>query len=254
MQIALGDTSLERRIPFDGCFNFRDLGGYRTRDGLVVRSRRLFRADGPHALTDADGAMLRTLSVTTVLDLRTVDEAAERGHYAAVVPHVVTHPLPMMDVLPEMDALESWADPAVVAARYREMLESGHESICEALAILTDPDTFPALLHCSAGKDRTGILSAIVLGILGVPDDTIIDDYALSGPAMVLLIEHLHRTFPDARERLDRVAPAMLAADPQSMQRFLATLRAEHGSFEGYVSDLGMASVVPYLRGTLLAA
>ncbi|MGZ4688966.1 MAG: tyrosine-protein phosphatase [Acidimicrobiia bacterium] len=252
MAIAPGETSFERHLAFDGCFNFRDLGGYRTRDGHALRPRRLFRADGPHALTDADGAMLRALSVTTVLDLRTTDEATERGHYAAALPGVLTYPVPMTDVLPDVEDLPTWTDPRVVATRYHEMLVSGHEAICESLAILTDPEAYPAMMHCSAGKDRTGILSAIVLGLLGVPDETIVDDYALSGPAMIRFVDHLQRTYPDARERLDRIAPAMVTADPQAMQRFIAGLRAAHGSFEGYADDLGMAPAVPYLRANLL--
>ena len=112
MQIAPHDTTFERHLQFDGCFNFRDLGAYRTRDGHTLRSRRLFRADGPHALTDADGAMLRALSVATVLDLRTTDEAAERGHYSTAVPDVLTYALPMTDVLPDFEELPTWTDPA----------------------------------------------------------------------------------------------------------------------------------------------
>lgn len=254
MAFASSDTSFERHLQFDGCFNFRDLGGYRTQDGHALRSRRLFRADGPHALTDADGAMLRALSVMTILDLRTTDEAAERGHYRAVLPEVVTYPLPMTDLLPEIDELPTWTDPEVVATRYLEMLDAGHEAICEALAILTDPEAFPAMLHCSAGKDRTGILSALILGILGVPDEVIVEDYALSGPAMVRFVDHLKRTYPDFNERLVRIAPALIAADPAAMRGFLARLRAEYGSFDHYVTDLGMTTAVPYLRANLLEA
>lgn len=254
MQIASSDTSFERHLRFDGCFNFRDLGGYRTTDRHTLRSRRLFRADGPHALTDADGAMLRSLSVTTVLDLRTTDEAAERGHYATALPGVVAYPLPMTDVLPDVDELPTWTDPEVVADRYFEMLVGGHEAICESLAILTDPDAYPAMMHCSAGKDRTGILSAVILGILGVPDETIVEDYALSGPAMVLLVEHLQRTYPDAHERLDRLAPALIAAEPEAMRGFLTRVSTEFGSFGDYLDVLGMASAVPYLRANLIDA
>lgn len=253
MAIAFDEPDFQRQLWFDGCFNFRDLGEYRTEDGRTVRSRRLFRADGPHALTDADGAMLRALSVTTILDLRTIEEAAERGHFAAVIPDVLTYSLPMTDVLPDVDELPTWTDPAVVSARYLEMLDSGHEAICEALAILTDPEAFPAMLHCSAGKDRTGILSALILGILGVPDDVIVEDYALSGPAMVRFVDHLQRMYPDFNERLARIAPALIAADPDAMRGFLAGFRAEYGSFDHYLTDLGMASAVPYLRTNLLA-
>jgi hypothetical protein len=69
---------------------------------------------------------------------------------------------------------------------------------------------------------------------------------------MVRFVDHLQRAYPDARERLVRIAPAMIAADPEAMRGFLADLRAEHGSIEGYIDDLGMAAAVPYLRANLL--
>jgi len=68
----------------------------------------------------------------------------------------------------------------------------------------------------------------------------------------VRFVDHLQRTYPDARERLERIAPAMISADPESMRGFIDELRRAHGSFEGYVDDLGMASAVPYLRANLL--
>jgi protein-tyrosine phosphatase len=238
-------------MEFDGCFNFRDLGGYRTRDGRQVRARRLFRADGPHALTDRDLMELRSLDLAAVIDLRT-DGERERGSYPDASNRAMTYVLPMADVLPDVDELPTWTDPKIVTARYYEMLDAGHEAICETLAILTDPDAFPAMMHCTAGKDRTGILSAIVLGILGVPDESIIDDYALSGPAMARFIEHLHRTYPDVQEQLLRIAPAMVAAEPATMRGFVDGVTERYGSFAGYAVDLGMASVVPHLRDNLL--
>jgi protein tyrosine/serine phosphatase len=254
MAIASNPASFERHLAFDGCFNFRDLGGYGTRDGRTVRARRLFRADGPHALTDADARRLGDLGVTTIIDLRMPTEAAERGHYAGHLPHATTYPLSMTDVLPDSDELPSWIDPEFVAVRYREMLDAGHEAVSETLAILTDPDAYPAMIHCSAGKDRTGILSAIVLGVLGVPDETIVEDYALSGAAMHQLVEHFRRTYPDATEHLSRITPALVAADPAAMRGFLDLLAADFGSIDGYVTDLGLATTVPYLRANLLDA
>ncbi len=95
------ETGFERHVRFEGCFNFRDLGGYRTSDGRRVRPRRLFRADGPHALTDADEVQLAELGVTTIIDLRTESEAAERGHWSAHLPEATTYALSMTDVLPD---------------------------------------------------------------------------------------------------------------------------------------------------------
>ena len=246
------ETSFERHLRLDGCFNFRDLGGYRTDDGRTVRTRRLFRADGPHALTDADRAVLQELCVATIIDLRTEGEAAERGHWSEHVPGAVTYPLSMTDVLPGTEELLAWTDPDFVAARYREMLDAGNEAVSETLAILTDPDAYPAMIHCSAGKDRTGILSAIVLGALRVPDETIVEDYALSGPAMQHLVEHFQRTNPDAREQLARIAPALVAAEPATMHGLLQRLYADYGSIDGYITELGLATVVPYLQANLL--
>ena len=218
MAIAPGETGFQRHLPLEGSFNFRDLGGYRTTDGSETLVRRLYRADGPHALTEADTARLEALDVATVIDLRTESEAAERGHYTPHLPAAVTYSLSMTDVLPDSDELPSWIEPEFVAARYREMLDAGNEAVSESLAILTDPDAYPALIHCSAGKDRTGILSAIILGVLGVGDETIVEDYALSGPAMVQLVEHFRRRYPDAREQLTRISPALVAAEPETMR------------------------------------
>jgi protein-tyrosine phosphatase len=244
---------IERHVRLEGCFNVRDLGGYRTEGGAVVQPGRLYRADGPHALTDRYGVALRSLGLVSILDLRTADEAATRGCFSTALDRVAVFRLPMTDVLPDVDELATWSDPTEVALRYREMLEQGSDAVCEALAILTDPRVYPAMVHCSAGKDHTGILAALVLGTVGVPDETIVADYALSGPAMVRFVEFLERTYPDARDRLARAAPAMLAAEPAAMRGLLDGLRSDFGSVEGYLAHLGMAPAVPYLRANLLS-
>jgi protein-tyrosine phosphatase len=243
---------LDRHVRLDGCCNFRDLGGYGTVDGFTIRTGQLFRADGPRGVTCADTVTLNGLGLATIIDLRTGTEADEHGRYASFVSGAVEYHLPMTDSLPDSDELAGWSDPKVVAAHYRELLIDGHEAICEVLAILTDPAAYPLLVHCSAGKDRTGVLSAIILGMLGVPDDSIIADYALSGPAMVRLVDSLLKSYPDAQEQITQVAPAMTAAEPATMQWFLAMVRAEHESFAGYIESVGMESAVPHARACLL--
>jgi protein-tyrosine phosphatase len=244
--------AFDRVIEFDGCFNFRDVGGYPTVDGRWVRPQLLYRADGPHALTTRDESLLRSLGLRTVLDLRTVDESSERGSYATHVDDVIVYHLPMLDALPDTNDLTHWANPVAMAERYREMLDGAPESVAEVLAILSDPSAYPALIHCTAGKDRTGIITAVVLGVLGVADDTIVADYALSEVAMTRLHAHMRTLYPDAQERLDEIAPVMFAAHADTMRRFLTSMRADYTTFDNYAQTLDVDSAAGYLRSALL--
>lgn len=244
---------IDQQLVFDGCFNFRDLGGYSTRGGANVLPRRLHRADGPHALSALDQVRLEGLRLRTVIDLRTTAEVEQRGSYANALSDVTVHHVPMIDVLPDLDDLSRWVEPSVVAARYRDMLREGRAALGEVLAILSDPSSYPTVVHCSAGKDRTGIVAAVLLGLLGVGDETIIADYALSGPAMLRLVEHLRQLYPDTDDWLQRVAPALVAAEPAIMSRFLADMRTDYGSFEGLADSIGVGTAPRYLRHALLS-
>jgi protein-tyrosine phosphatase len=242
----------DRHVQLDGCFNFRDLGGYETPDGRRVLTRALFRADGPHALTDGDAATLHALGLATLIDLRTREEVETRGTYRTVLSDVDAHHFPLIDVLPDTDELPTWIDPDDVAVRYRAMLDDATNAIAQLLALLSERVTYPAMFHCSAGKDRTGIVAGIVLGLLGVPDDVIVADYALSAAAMHQLVAHYHAQYPAATERLNQVAPAMVTADPQTMVGLIAGLRADFGSLEGYARAIGVPDAPQRLRDVLL--
>ena len=124
------------------------------------------------------------------------------------------------------------------------MLTEGTDSVATRLRVLAEPDNRPAVFHCSVGKDRTGVLSAVVLGMLGVPDEVIVEDYALSRLAMVHILERLRQDYPDARELVERYAPVILAVEPAAMAGFIAAVRSEYGSFEALADALGVASEV----------
>jgi protein-tyrosine phosphatase len=252
VQIALGDTEFDRRVRLASCCNFRDAGGYATRDGRTLRTGRLYRGDGPRALTDADGEIIGGLGLATVIDLRTPAEAAAHRSYTEYATGALEYRLELMDVLPTEAELGTWRDPATVARHYEELLVVGADAICEVLAILTDPAAYPVLLHCTAGKDRTGVLIALVLSLLGVPDETIVEDYARSGPAMVELVESWLEAAPTERVRIERMAPAITAAHPETMEQLLRSIREVYGSVDGYVDSLGMQSAVEYVRACLL--
>ena len=121
----VGRVEPTRTLAFDGCVNFRDLGGYRTADGRRLAWRRLFRADGLSRLTDADHRQLTELGVATVIDLRTVDEAEQRGRFPVDRVPVRYVDLPLTDVLPTPEELPSWGQASYVAGRYAEMVSAG---------------------------------------------------------------------------------------------------------------------------------
>jgi len=245
----LGQTSPP--VHLVGSYNFRDLGGYRSEDGRRTRWRRLFRSDGLHRLTPADQKDVAHLGLASVLDLRTPEEVADEG-WARV--EAIRHQLPVTPVLPPMVTVPSpAAEAALVAESYLTTLRASAATMQEVLAMLTDTSTYPVVLCCSTGVDRTGIVTAIVLGLLGVPDDVVVSDYAASREATLRRIGRLRFEHPKAvGEDLDRYGPGLLGVVPEAMARFIDGVRAEHGSFVGYAESIDMAGAVSYLRAALL--
>ena len=148
----------------------------------------LFRADGIHRLSEADVDTLRPLGLRTIIDLRTPDEIEEHGRFPldAYAASASYHHQPVLDVIWTPEQIERFGEsPTFLVDRYREMLVIGDRALGESLRLFGAGETYPAVFHCAAGKDRTGILAALVLGLLGVPDEVIAEDYALSRDGMV---------------------------------------------------------------------
>jgi protein-tyrosine phosphatase len=246
--LSSGGLPPSRTLAFDGCVNFRDLGGYPAGDGMEVGWRRLFRADGLHRLSEGDHRRLIELGVATVIDLRTVSEAEQRGRFPVDRVPVRYVDLPLMDVLPATEELPSWRKASFVALRYTEMVEKGAPALARAFEVLGGAGSLPTVFHCSAGKDRTGVLAALTLAFLGVPDETIVADYALSGAAMDRLLERLKAEYPDAVEEVERHAPSILQVKPETMEEFLASIRADYGSYAALADHLGVVEAVAELR------
>jgi protein-tyrosine phosphatase len=242
--------SRTRHIGSEGAFNIRDLGGYETTDGRTVRWDLLYRADGLHRIPVEGTAALQPLGWRTVLDLRTTTEV-EAGAFASAGLDVVHLPV-IREVwgIPDEDDV----DPVeFLSAQYLRMLDEGAPAIAAAFTILASADRLPAVFHCSAGKDRTGVLAALVLSSIGVPDDTIAADYHLSASAMDQLVAWLTATRPDLLEEMARQPKAYLACPPEAMHAFLAALRARFGSVAGYLDGIGVpADVRSALREVLL--
>ena len=139
------------------------------------------------------------------------------------------------------------------ARRYEEMLDDGSAALAAALEVLADPAAYPAVFHCAAGKDRTGVLAAVVLGLLDVDDDTIAEDYGLSRAAMDSLVAWMRENVPEALDAMTDQPAAFLDAPPRAMLEVLGVVRDRYGSMAGYVEAIGVApDVVAALRENLL--
>jgi protein-tyrosine phosphatase len=239
----------ERLIALEGAVNFRDLGGYRATGDRRTRWRTLFRADGLGELTETDLAVLRGFGIRTVIDLRSGSEL-ERGRFDVEAHPAAFHHFPFIDELP--DAQDFDRRPGLLGSQYLEIVSDAGEQILAALEVLASPDALPAVFHCTAGKDRTGVLSAIVLSLLGVDEPTVVADYALSGEAMQRLREKLIRKYPEGRETLESI-DEVFSADPAQMEQLLDHVRERYGSVDAYVEGLGAGPrLVEDLREALL--
>ena len=244
----------DRKLRFTGAFNFRDLGGYRGRAGQTVRWRTLYRADALHRLPDDELDQLAFMGVRTVLDLRTTPEV-EHGRIRAEHLGIMHLHLPFIPDVWSRSELDPDADPdRILGELYVDMLSAGAPAIADALRSLADPGQVPAVFHCTAGKDRTGVLAALVLALLGVDEDTILGDYALTASAMRQVSERLRQENPEMAATMGDQPSAYLATSPGAMRYFLDHVREEHASMVGYVRGIGVElEVVEALNANLLA-
>jgi protein-tyrosine phosphatase len=250
----MGVIDLDRHIPFEQVFNFRDLGGYAGDGGRMTRWRRLFRADGLNRLQPEEADAFGALGIATVVDLRTITEAEHGGRFPTQVWDVSYHHLPMFDVLPDWPA--DVGDPALyLAERYLEMYASGRETVRATFELLTREASYPLVFHCAAGKDRTGIMAALVLSVLGVADEVIAADYALSHEAMERLVVWARDQQGVFMEPRRPVPSAAIEARQETMIAFLEAIRQRSGDGDRELASLGLdPSAGPRVRSLMLEA
>ncbi|SFP70183.1 tyrosine-protein phosphatase [Amycolatopsis rubida] len=221
-----------RHLPLPGTYNVRDVGGYPTRDGGIVRWQRLFRSDALSEMDDAGVAELIRRGLRTVIDLR---EPAERDS----APDPFPGPVPEVLARPVFEGRLGSDDRPGLAAVYERMVDDFGPQLAAVVRDLARPGALPALVHCTAGKDRTGVVVALVLAIAGVDRDVIAADYALTG-------EYLGAGFiAAAQARLagfgvpHQVRDDLLACPPDLILRTLDRITDAHGGVENYLRAHG---------------
>jgi len=230
------ESTIERRIALQGSTNFRDIGGYATRSGTTVRWKRVYRSDALARLTDDDLAVLAPLQVATLIDLRSPRELEASGHSRLVTEHGVTHK--HLPFLPESTNPTDYQNIPPLSELYVHMIERGAPTIRAVFEMLADNTTYPAVVHCAAGKDRTGVTIALLLRTLGVADEVIVADYALTDGYLAEGIERLRAA--GGIEQYSHVPPEILRAHAETMAGFLATVDQRFGGTDQVLADAGV--------------
>jgi protein-tyrosine phosphatase len=243
----MSEVERERLIQLQGALNFRDLGGYAGDGGRMVRWGRVFRSDALHELTEEDLRVIKELGLRVVYDLR---RPVERERQPTAIPddqghrvvHLVigedpdaTNQRETLDLILSGELVE--ADDQFMVDLYVKMLDAGAPAFGQLLTGLTDDGALPALFHCAAGKDRTGIAAALLLLVLGVERETVLDDYELS-------------TVYRSNARIEALRPQLEGAgvDVEKVRPFLSARRPVLAGALDYI-DRAHDGVVPYLTG-----
>ncbi len=252
------EVAADRHIELDGPGNFRDLGGYTTVAGGRTRWGRVFRSDRLDGLTDRDHDVIEMLGVDVVFDLRSAAEteaapdrlpaAVERIHLPLSSDEIRARP--MLQRIIDGD-LTSYSSDDMVAG-YLRMLEAFGSSFAAVVERVADGATVVA--HCTAGKDRTGLVAMLMLGLAGVEDGDLLDDYEISDR---------YRDSAARDEYAEKVrslghdpdAFAAMFRSPRSVMRdTVEGLRRRWGSIEAYLSDVGVESTTLEAARTALVA
>jgi protein-tyrosine phosphatase len=218
-----------------------DVGGEATRDGRRLKTGLLYRSSAIHKLRADERAYLRELGIRHIIDLREPSVVARRPD--ALVAEAVTH-LPVgMGVLETVkpgDVLRRRVDVRQLAYRhlYADVLDANGDSVRGFLDSLLDKP-IPALVHCTAGKDRTGILVSVLYLALGVPREQIVQSY-------MAIMPHLEDYFPATLRWLVRVfdgPPLAYSVIPEYIERMLDRIEEKYGGAERYFQSIGFARV-----------
>jgi protein-tyrosine phosphatase len=269
----------ERVLALPGALNLRDVGGYPAADGRRVRRRTLLRSAAMHGLGDEARAVLGQLGVRTVVDLREDAETAHEPNALGRLP-VTTRRVPIFStgtsipgppaepadprnapgsgaaVADGARAAQAAGAGATLASVYEFLVDNRGDRLTAAVLALAAPGALPAIVHCSAGKDRTGLTIMLVLDLLGVPDEVIARDYAMTADLLGEEAQAALRRLTAATAGGDVSLPSdLLASPPELILSALARVRAGHGSARGYLRAHGATdAALDTLAEALLAA
>lgn len=245
-----------RIIELEGSFNFRDMGGYKTMSGQQVKCGRLFRSGNLAKLTNGDIDLVQQLNIGSIVDLRSIEEISLQPN-----PEIKGARGLHIQVIPDAELLEEENISAQAAIHtdkndmYKQLISDGlgdrimidlyvqmvsfGDAFKQVFQVLLQKRDEPVLFHCMVGKDRTGIAAALILSALGVPQETILEDYSLTNESF----DKIKMAFVgnDSSGEMKDINPesigALLEARPEYLAAFFAEVDKEFGSVEHYLRE-----------------
>ncbi len=245
---------MQRHIHFENAVNFRDLGGYATADGHVTRWEVLYRSGHLANLSDADIAQLRGLNLNFICDFRTVEEQ-QRG--PSRIPDDMSIDRLALDIWPEAarvptDVVKSMIFDGETIDQVHETHRQMYSSLAldyadryaKMFASILKGEGKPSLIHCRGGRDRTGFGAAMILTALGVPCETIMDDYLLTNAAPTAndFIKKMIKLYAEdtpgrSREELNALFNEVFPVRAENLQIAFEAVESKYGSADGYIRD-----------------
>jgi protein-tyrosine phosphatase len=228
----------ERVLKLEGAYNVRDLGGYQTADGRITQWGRVFRADGLHKLSQQDQQALVSLGIRTVVDLRHTNEIQKMKNVFADSEYMAYHNVSLINPAATIKpSIQSLGD------MYVNILDECQPLIRRVFELLADDEKDAVLFHCTAGKDRTGIISGLLLELVGVPYEVIMDDYAMTADYIAPLMDEL-RGYSRQESVPVEVSEKFLGCGRENMLMMLTHLKEAYGGGELFLLAIGLSEPI----------
>lgn len=241
--------SSQRHLALEGSHNIRDIGGYATLDGGYTRWKTILRADSLSHLPPVSQQALLNYGVRTIIDLRSPYEVGQSPNVFSKSQDLNYLSLPLVKDENESVILEQ---PQTLLERYCLILEYCQREIKLILETIATINTTPVLVHCTAGKDRTGLITALLLGAANVAESTIVEDYVLSAKYLDSLLEKLRLQAMQSGYDM-QCFERMLECQHNTMIHTLNYLQEKYGGIVDYLSVIGITSeTINYLRTVMV--
>lgn len=242
-----------RHLPLRGTYNLRDLGGYQTVQGQTTIWGRFLRADSLHRLEDGEAERLYEFGLRRVIDLRTPDEIAQAPNPFEAFADVRFSNQPMFDDLsPEALSKTRKEGDDPLLSFYLTAIQTRGAAISAIMEELASEQEGAVLFNCTAGKDRTGIIAALLLGLAEVPQHQIVEDYTLTNTLIPDLVAEF-LALSRARGGDTKSYAKLLESPDHTMINTLEQIQTSHGSVADYLGSVGLAQAdIDRLRARLL--